>query len=297
MALVVIVLLATLRGRKKKLPPPKPRPQKTARSSTPDIPGLSRPDRDVLGRLSWILRSPGDLHKITGDESTFLKAARLALREGLAGMDELRALARRLGFDPNKLGSGNLSTLKLGSGVEISVADEKMHSGAGEISTNHPSALKIRLRSGQSSFTPGKKVDVICKGREGLYRFETTVQAQDGRKLLLDHTSDLEQVQRRKHRRREIRLPVELKVGSVALNSRSVDISLGGAAVRNPQKRFNAGQQIRCSFSFAGKDPVVIPAIAVRTSKNRTILHLRFEPVEESTRHRLFRSIMAAVSK
>lgn len=295
--LVVAVLLATFRGGKKKLPPPKPSKPRQTKSPALQLPSLTAPDRDVLGRLSWILRSPGNLHKITSDEQTFLRAARLALNEGLATLDELRRLARRLGFDPSKLGEGQLSTLKLGSGVEISLADDQMHSGAGEISTNHPSALKVRLRSGYSSFTPGEKVDVICKGREGLYRFETTVQAQEGKKLLLDHTSDLERVQRRRHRRRDIRLPVELRVGGVALSSRTADISLGGAAVRNPQKRFGPGQEVRCSFAFADTSPMVIPAIIVRTSKNKSLLHLRFKQVEEGTRHRLFRSMLASVSK
>lgn len=299
MLIIVLILLATFRGKKKK---PAPSPAQPLRPKRPKLdplaaPGLSAYDRDVLGRLAWLFKNPGSVHNITSDEDAFLKAARRALFEGIATLDELRTLARHLGFEAHKLGEGGLSTLKLGSGIEISLADAAMNSGAGEITTNLPSALKVRLRTGQTSFKPGRKVDVICKGRDGLYRFETTVQAQEGRRLLLDHTSDLERVQRRKHRRRQIRTPVELKVGSVAASSRTDDISIGGAAVRNPRKRFGPGQRLKCAFTFVGSETIVIPATVVRTSRGNSLLHIRFNEVEDGTRHRLFRAIMKATSK
>ncbi|MFP4407808.1 MAG: PilZ domain-containing protein [Spirochaetaceae bacterium] len=299
MLILVLILLATFRGRKKKPTPPPARPLKPRKPRLDPLgaPGLSAYDRDVLGRLAWLFRTPGNAHKITSDEDAFLRAARRALAEGIATLDELRTLARHLGFDAHKLGEGGLSTLKLGAGIEISVADATMNSGAGEITTNLPSALKVRLRSGQTSFKPGRKVDVICKGKEGLYRFETTVQAQEGRRLLLDHTSDLERVQRRKHRRRQMRMPVELRVGSVSAASRTEDISIGGSAVRNPRKRFGPGQRLSCSFSFGGDEKISIPATVVRTSRGNSLLHLRFNNVEDGTRHRLFRAIMKASAK
>ena len=300
MTVVVVVLLATFQAKKPK-PKPRLKPAPTSKPSRPrgaaDIPGLSAFDRDVLGRLAWILKSPGNIHKIARDEDAFLRAARIALAEGIATLDELRTLARHLGFDANRVGTGGLSTLKLGQGLEISVADNAMNSGAGELTTNHPSALKVRLRSGQTSFKPGKAVDVIAKGRDGLYRFETTVQAHDGRKLLLDHTSDLERVQRRKHRRRELRLPVAVRQGGNTRQTRTVDISIGGAAVKNPQRKLGPGQRVRCDFSFSEKQPITMSATVVRTSRNGSIAHLRFEQVQDAARHRLFRSIMAAASK
>lgn len=300
MLILVLILLATFRGKQKKsTPPPSAQPLKPRKPKLDPLgaPGLSAYDRDVLGRLAWLFRSPANAHKITSDEDAFLKAARRALAEGIATLDELRTLARHLGFDPHKLGEGGLSTLKLGSGIEISVADSAMNSGAGEITTNLPSALKVRLRSGQTSFKPGRTVDVICKGRDGLYRFETTVQAQEGRRLLLDHTSDLERVQRRKHRRRQMRMPVEIRVGSVAAATRTEDISIGGSAVRNPRKRFGPGQRLSCAFNFGGSETISIPATVVRTSRGNSLLHLRFTNVEDGTRHRLFRAIMKASAK
>ena len=209
-------------------------------------------------------------------------------------MDELRTLSRHLGFDGHALGREGLSTLKLGSGIEISLADSAMNSGAGEVTLNHPSALKVRLRTGQTTFTPGRKVDVICKGRDGLYRFETTIQAQEGKKLLLDHTSELERVQRRKHRRRLLNLPVALKIGSRAANTRTLDISIGGAAVRNPKKQFGPGQSLRCVFEFKNGNTLSLPATVVRTSKSNSVAHLKFGRLEDATRHRLFRSIIDA---
>ncbi|MFW6215463.1 MAG: PilZ domain-containing protein [Alkalispirochaetaceae bacterium] len=292
LVLMVIVLLATFQGRKKKkLPPPKPKASRPGRGDL--LPGLSTYDRDLLGRLAWLLRSPGTIQKVIGDEDTFLRIARRALAEGLVGINELKALARKLGYDPEKVGLGGLSTLKLGQGIEVSIADGAMQSGAGEIYLNHPSHLKVRLRSSGTLFQPGKRVDVICKGRDGLYRFETTVQAQEGRKLLLDHTSQLERVQRRTHRRRALRMPVEIKVGSMSAPTRTVDISIGGAAIRNPKKQFRPGQALRCVFDTGGGGPIVIPATIVRTSRSNSIAHIRFNQVEDATTHRLFRSIMS----
>lgn len=299
--IVVLILLATLRGKKTRAAAPRDAqtPQKLKKPTLGplNLPGLSTYDRDVLGRLAWLFRNPGSVNRIISNEEVFLKAARRALTEGIATGEELRSLARRLEFDPYKLNDEGLSTLKLGSGIEISLADDSLHSGAGEITSNHPSALKVRLRGGQSGFKPGRRVDVICKGRDGLYRFETRVQALEGRRLLLDHTSDLERVQRRKHRRRQMRLPVELKVGNVVATSRTLDISIGGAAVRNPRKQLSPGQSIRISFDFSDTERITIPATVVRTSKGNRLLHLRFTSVQDDQRHRLFRAIMKSGSK
>jgi hypothetical protein len=298
---LVLILLATFRGKKRKLPEPRAA-EAAPKAGAPNlgglnISGLTTFDREVLQRLAWLFRNPGSVNKITSDEEMFLKAARRGLAEGLATDDELRSLGRHLGFDAHKLRDDHLSTRRLGSGVEISLADDQMHSGAGEIASNHPAALKVRLRSGAGGFKPGRTVDVICKGREGLYRFETKVQGLQGRQLLLDHTSELERVQRRKHRRRQLRLPVELKAGNVVAGSRTQDISIGGAAIRNPRKQFGPGESVKVSFEFGGRERLTIPAEVVRTSRGNGLLHMRFARVEDDTRHRLFRAIMASGGK
>ena len=301
MLVIVLILLATLRGKKQHLSPaPKATAKQRRTGSEPyRMEGLSPFDRDVLSRLSWLLKDRSHLQRLARDQESFIRAAGRALSEGLATEDELRTLARHLGLDPNRIGNTGLSTLKLGSGLEISVADPAMNSGAGELTLNHPSAMKVKLRSGQRSFPPGRRVDVICKGRDGLYRFQTTVQAYEGKRVLLDHTSELERVQRRKHRRRGLRIPVELRVranGTVA-QSRTLDISLGGTAVRNPRRILGPAQKTTCVFTFANGDRITIPATVVRTSRSHTIAHLRFERADDAVRHKLFRAIIAGAKK
>jgi hypothetical protein len=241
------------------------------------------------------LKRPGGEGRLLADQSLFFKVARRAVSEGLAGERELLDLARAAGFKPERLDSGSMSTLRLPSGVEVSVADETMKSGAGSIVTNHPDALRVKLTLGHTTFSPGTRLDVVCNSSRGLYRFSSVVTGHSGRILDLGHTDRIESVQRRAHRRHGVELPLEIRTSDgLALSTKTADLSIGGAAARNPRRTFSAGQRVTAAIGTNGSR-VAIPATVVRTSRGGRLVHLRFERPTEQARHRLFRTIMGAL--
>lgn len=248
----------------------------------------------VLSRLGWLFRNPNQRFKLLTDREMFLKAARRALKEGFATERELLGLARAAGLSIDKIDPTAMSTLKLPSGVEVSVADHAMKSGAGALVTNHPDALRIRLKMGHTSFNPGTRLDVVCNSSRGLYRFSSIVTGSNGKVLDLKHTDQIEAVQRRKHQRHGVQVPVELKSSDgVVGSSRTNDLSIGGAAVKNPSRAFQIGNRITLAIGTDGSR-VKVPATVVRTSRNGRVLHIQFDRPTEATRHRLFQTIMTA---
>ncbi|MFW6228195.1 MAG: PilZ domain-containing protein [Alkalispirochaeta sp.] len=255
---------------------------------------LTLQQEQLLSRLGWLLKRPGGEGRLLSDRGLYYKVARRALSEGLAGERELLDLARAAGFKPERIDSGAMSTLRLPSGVEVSVADETMKSGAGSIVTNHPDALRVRLTLGHTSFKPGTRLDVVCNSSRGLYRFSSVVTGHSGKILDLGHTDRIESVQRRAHRRHGVELPMEIRTSDgLALSTKTADLSIGGAAARNPKRAFSPGQRVTAAIGANGST-VVVPATVVRTSRGGRVLHLRFEKPTEQARHRLFRTIMSA---
>ena len=267
-------------------------------AGSPDRRGPSRLDLSpelerIFSRLGWLLKNPAQRGRLLDDQALFLKAARRALREGIASETQLLALARRAGFDLREIDSDAMSTLKLAAGVEISVADDQYNSGAGSIVMVHPETLRVRLRRGQTEFRAGTALDAVCNSNRGMYQFRTVVRGTGGHTLHLEHTSDVQQVQRREHRRHDIEVPVELRhPDGTTHRTRTTDLSIGGAALRNPRRAFNTGSRVVVQADGHGSR-ISIPATVVRVSRGGKILHLRFGEISEATRHRLFRTIMS----
>lgn len=292
--LVVILVFATMERRRRRSVAAGNQATARPRLERLDRFQLSGADRLTLDRLSWLLRSPGRIDRILSNRSLFLKAARRALDEGLLDEEELLALGRRSGFKLDRIRSREMDTKRLPSGVEVSVADDSRNSAAGILFQNHPDALKVRLNRGRTSFAAGTRLDVVCNSSRGLYRFFTTVTRTSGRVHLLSHTSSVDWVQRRQHRRHDLTIPVEISLGAAqaGLRTRTIDLSIGGAAIRNPGRRLVSNIDLALRFRCDGS-AILVPATVVRLSHRRRSAHLRFHEVDEQTRHGLFQLMTA----
>ena len=300
---VILVLLASMEHRRRR----KELEARRRRNAAPALgkPGhrLSAEDDRILGRLGWLLNNPRNRHRLLDDSTLFLKAARRAIREGIATERELVDFARRVGLSVDRISSDAMSTLKLASGVEVSVADDAMNSGAGTVAAVHGDSLRIRLRRGYTGFGYGTRLDVVCNSNQGLFRFSSVVKDTSGKVLHLEHTDQIEHVQRREHRRHAIEIPVELAAGGgVLYSSRTTDLSIGGAAVKNPKqarargRAFATGAHLTVRVDYNGSQEA-LPGTVVRTSHGTRLLHVQFDELAEATRHKLFRTIMNASVK
>ncbi|MFW6251355.1 MAG: PilZ domain-containing protein [Alkalispirochaetaceae bacterium] len=302
-ALILILILAQLR---------KPKPKKRVIKTTPVLKRrppethfreelvLSPRESRALERLSWCLKDPKNKDQLLENQALFLRAARRALREGMVTEAELFRLTERMGVNLNTLRANRHSSTSVPVGAEASVADRKMHMATGEVLLSDDQTLRVKIQKGHSSFNRGIQVELVCNGEEGMYRFFTTVKAQEGKVLALEHSNHVEHVQRRKYRRRRVQIPVELSLRAIndrALPSKTVDLSAGGAAVRNPKKRYVTGSELDITLSTPSGSPMVLPATVVRTSKRNKILHLRFGKLDDRQQHRLFRILFTIGNK
>jgi hypothetical protein len=293
---IIVLLLATMAVQQKMKA--QQRIQKKGRGGngptlkTPPGIVLSPRDEQILDRLGWLFRNPAQHHRLLSDENLFLKAARRAIKEGIADEHELLALARTAGFPIKRINPDHMSTLKIPSGVEVSVADEQMNSGAGSIITNHPDALRLRLKLGRTNFEKGTRLDVVCNSNRGLYRFSSVVTGVNGKTLDVGHTDRIEHVQRRRHHRHGIQIPIDIRRSDGStVTAQSLDLSIGGAAAQNPRREFTAGNRLNLSIGVNGS-AVRVPAMVIRVSRGGRIIHLRFDRPDETTRHQIFRTIM-----
>jgi hypothetical protein len=293
---IVLVLLATMEHRRR-------RQEAVARRrrSTPSLgklgQRLSPEDDRILARLGWLMHNPRNRHRLLDDDALFLKAARRAIKEGIATERELLAFCRRVGLEVDRISSDAMSTLKLSAGVEVSVADEAMNSGAGTVAAVHGDSLRVRLRRGYTIFSYGTRLDVVCNSSQGLFRFSSVVRDTSGKVVHLEHTDRIEHVQRREHRRHDIELPVQLGAPGGALHrTRTSDLSIGGAAVKNPKRLFAPGAQVTMRFEHNGFK-LALPGRVVRISRGGRLLHIQFEELPESSRHKLFRTIMSVSAR
>jgi c-di-GMP-binding flagellar brake protein YcgR len=302
-ALILILLLAQLR---------KPKPKKRVITKPPVLKRrppethfreelvLSPRESRALERLSWCLIDPKNKDQLLENQSLFLRSARRALREGMVTEADLFRLTERMGVNLNTLRANRHSSTSVPVGAQASVADREMHMATGEVLLSDDQTLRVKIQKGHSSFNRGNQVELVCNGEEGMYRFFTTVKAQEGKVLALEHSNHVEHVQRRRYRRRRVQLPVELSLRAIndrALQSKTVDLSVGGAAVRNPKKRYVTGSEVEITLSTPSGSPMALPATVVRTSKRNKVLHLRFGKLDDRQQHRLFRMLFTIGKK
>lgn len=302
-ALILILILAQLKKPKQKKRVITKPPVLKRRPPEPHFREelvLSPRESRALERLSWCLKNPKNKEQLLDNRNLFIRAARRAIREGMVTEGDLFRLTERMGINLEALRANRRSSGSVPVGAQASVADRQMNMATGEVLLSDDRALRVRLQRGHSRFSRGSQVEIVCNGEEGMYRFFSVVKAQQGKVLALEHSNHVEHVQRRKYRRRKVQVPVELSLRAIndrALTSKTVDLSVGGAAVRNPKKRYVTGSEVELALSTPGGTPMVLPAMVVRTSRRGKLLHLRFSKLDDRQQHRLFRMLFAMGSK
>lgn len=86
-------------------------------------------------------------------------------------------------------------------------------------------------------------------------------------------------VQRRKSVRKAVNIkamlaPIEQSTAHIP--AQMMDLSAGGCKIENPDRRFNAGDDLKITFSYNGKEYKNIPCEVVRTGAGSRSLHLSF---------------------
>ena len=304
-AIVIFMLIAQVARRKRLAKEAKRRASsgkkpvlRTYSHSSRYRPNLSSREQATFDHLAWFLKDPSKPDKLYSDDTLLLRIARQGIREGVVTEVETMRLLRRLGVDATPIqGRDRESTTVLPTGAEISISTPSMAMGTGEVLLSDEKSIQTRIDKGVSHFKPGDQVDVVCYANEGMFQFHTAVHSIDGKHLNLRHTPHVRHAQRRRYRRREMGMPVRISMPGIdhkPLSSSTVDLSIGGAALKNPRKKLALGAYVECAIEVGSAAPLTVNATVVRLSRRRKIAHVSFAQMDEKTRHRLFRRLIAA---
>lgn len=261
-------------------------------------PQLSGRDQRTLDHLAWFLRDPRQSEKLLDDDTQLLRTARFAVREGIVPEADVMRLLRRLDVDVSPLRKQDQKTTEeLPAGAEVSLSTPAMAMGTGELLLNDAEGVQVRIDKGTSRFKPGDPVDAVCNSSDGMFQFHTTILSIKGKKFVLRHTPHVRHAQRRRYRRREIAMPVQVSLPGMdqrPFSSTTEDLSIGGMALRNPRKRLIVGAYIEASIDLTRAAPLVVSGTVVRLSRRRKTAHISFSSLDEKTRHRLLRRLIRA---
>lgn len=258
--------------------------------------GLSPAQRDLVERLARFLHDPQKKYLLLVSQTTFnYCAARLHAQDASldGGLTELRL---RLGFKirgPEQVPASS-AELPEGQAVEL-VLGRPARRLRGTVAEQRPSSLQVSLAEDCPPLDPGQAVRVFFQNRSGLFSFESRLQQQDppSRTVALAHSENIRRIQRRRYYRRKVALPVAVRRAGVDAEARSsliLDISGEGAALRNPESRFAAGDDLQLDFQ-AGSEPFSLVGEVLRLSRGGRVAHVRFAPMREAARDRLISAV------
>lgn len=260
-----------------------------------DLITLSSREQRTLDHLAWFLKDPQKQDKLIDDDRLLLRAARRGIREGIVQEAEVLRLLNKLEVDSEALHAGSRDSASIPTGSEVSISDRNLNMAVGELLLSGENGLNVRIEKGNRAFAHNTPVEVVCNSHDGMYRFHSAVVHTDGKQITLQNSRHVEHVQRRKYRRRDVQLPVEVMIPGISqkpIKSRTFDISIGGTAIKNPRKKIATGTRVDCTIDSDGATPITVPGTALRTSRRGKTVHISFGPVDEKTRHRLFRKLI-----
>ncbi len=258
---------------------------------------LGYKEQQTLDRLAWFLKDPSKADTLLDDHAALLKVSRRGIREGVVKELDVHRLARRVGADTSALRIAGHSTQTIPTGAEVSISTAAMAMGNGVVQLSSEAGVQVRFTKGEGNFSAGEAVDVVCYSSEGMYQFHTTMLSVTGKNALLRHTPHVQYAQRRTYRRREIEMPVRIRMPGIdhkPLDAVTVDMSIGGAAVTNRKKQLGLGAFVELSIEIGSAAPLVVQGTVVRLSKRNKVAHVSFSGMDQQVRHRLFRRLIRA---
>ena len=255
-------------------------------------------DHQLIKRLAAFLPFPQQKHRIMINAQIFDACARRLVAEEQADEADLRNLRKKLGFPAGTEDFLPVSSLDLQVDLPVLVVQKGKSAVRGSVVSNTESSLAIMIDDDSASPLINGPTNVYFQNRAGFFTFATEVVGRDDRVIRLQHCERIKRYQRRRFSRRQVRLPVFVRPyqgpyqgGSRAIKSILVDLSGGGASLRNPGQQFRVEQQVELSFAPHGEKFHVLAQV-VRVSRGGDVMHVEFQALNGTERERIARSIL-----
>lgn len=304
LAFIVLVVIVSQIQRSRSKNKPKKRKNsssvpvlKPIRSRRADLVSLNSAEQKIVEHLAWFLKDQRRTDRLLEDDRLLLRAARQGIREGIVPELAVVRLLNRLDVDTSQLGRGAKTSTSIPVGSEVSISDSEMNLAVGTLLLSGETAMIVRLDTSRHKLDPGKSVEVLCNSPDGMFRFQSSVIARDNKQLSIRQSFRVENIQRRKFRRRNVERVCEIRIAGASresITTQTIDISLGGSAIRNPHKKLTTGIPVQFILDSNTRAPLAFSGTVVRLSQRNKVAHIRFNKMGEELRHRLFRRVLVA---
>lgn len=254
---------------------------------------LAPSEERLLDQLAGTLKRARHKHLLLESQGRFNQAASKLLSRETVTAGEISGLRVKLGFTGRPIGLQPRSSVDIPVDSAVTVERAPGATLQGLVKASASNALRVRIENSSNPPPPeGARLRIVYQNESGVFAFETVVLIREESDLYLQHSEQLEKRQQRRHYRRPVDLPVTVYrhlSDEDPLDSEFTDIGGGGASLRNPDTRFETGDTLSLLFSLPDGELMELPATVIRTSRKRTILHVRYGNIREAQRDRIYR--------
>ncbi len=308
LTLLIVVLGIYIYGNRKRLTSKMKQSRSIYESRIREL-GLTKEERDLLQKMYPYLSDPEiKKHLLLSNQSLFNLCASRLMQDQDIDEGTLSSLRVRLGFKRRSIEKQIISTTLLPAHIFLLIVQRETKRFYGKLISSDREGLVIRINDRQI-VAPGVGSRLTCyfKTKSGTFHFTAEVLSLQDRDFKISHSERISRSQRRKYYRTKIPMAAFVRLAGSEepmTPTRFMDISGGGAALINPQRRFRTGEDVQIDFetpatpqsaSVDRNSVVVTPggteysivAEIVRLSRDGDVMHLVFGPLNESTRDRI----------
>jgi uncharacterized membrane protein len=250
---------------------------------------LSEPQVELLNRMVGFLDNDLPEHVLLVNRHLFDACARRMLQAGAASPDEINALRLSIGFRITRPDEIPASSSELPEGSPVLLEADGGRRLRGTVAAQAPGFMTVELEQGAVPPPTEATLKIYFHNSAGIFSFPTRVIRPLLDAVQLEHSSDIDRFQRRKYYRLSQKLPVYVKPCSARASPREsmlLDLGGGGASLMNPRAPVREGDLLEISFS-PKMEKLTLVVRVVRVSRNRRVLHVRFESLSETERSRI----------
>jgi hypothetical protein len=255
---------------------------------------LSEADRDLLLEMCRQLpKGEIELPNLVTKPATFNTGVKRLIESGQASDARIARLRLKLGL-VQPIARGILhSTAEFYQGMPVQITLNNDRKVYGRVIEVEPDGFSLEV---PQQLARGSLVELRIRRPTGLYSLTTTVTGQKGSIYRLQHSERIRRVQKRLFFRRALRLPVIIATDDPSrgiFKTRLLDLSAGGAKIRNPGMQVKVGESIHLKIFPTGGEPIRLSSHITRIASGPATLSVAFDSLKDSIRDQIMKLVFS----
>jgi hypothetical protein len=263
--------------------------------------GLSPAEEKLVHRLTrYFPRDKRFLPDMLIRTNTFNACVNRMSAKEVVDDNEMAALRVKLGLNDGKSQAGAVkpfshllhSTAEFPRGSPVKLSPHGEGTFKGRIEEVGTRGIVI---STTADAPRGSPLVLEVDSRSGCYLVHTRVLERGRGRLMAAHSERVERIQNRRFYRKSTRIPVTLKLpGDTGklFYSYALDLSGGGARVKNPGFGAFRGLELLITLRLEGEGSLTLPAKVTRVSDRDSTFSLSFGPIKDAVRDKIMRNVL-----